>query len=161
MRFHLICRPDVPLQRWHRNEFWKEYTNIGSSTKMQEFIDGNDENIPRVHYKDLSYDQFVENYMRPNLPVIIEGLADDWPAMEKWTFKQLYKDYGDVEFMIGEDDIGTPINVTMKEYIQYMIVNKDDSPHYLFHKNLHRNEDTRSLQNDYTPPIYFDQDYQG
>jgi hypothetical protein len=68
-----------------------------------------EENIPRVHCDDLSVEDFIEKYQIPNKPVIIEGLADDWPAMSKWSFKYFYEKYGDVEFEVGEDEIGTPV----------------------------------------------------
>jgi hypothetical protein len=41
--------------------------------------------VDRVHCKDLSYDDFVCRYMQPNLPVIIQGLAEDWRATREWT----------------------------------------------------------------------------
>jgi hypothetical protein len=41
--------------------------------------------VERVHRRDLTYDDFVSRYMRTNLPVIIQGLTDDWRAAREWT----------------------------------------------------------------------------
>jgi len=127
---------------------------------MAKFLEEEEYNIPRVHASDLSYDEFIEQYQIPNKPVIIEGLSDDWPAMQKWTFKQLYQDYGDVEFEIGEDEIGTPVKVSMKDYIQYMVLNDDDSPMYLFQRDIHKVPAMTKLLEDYKVPDYFKVDYQ-
>ena len=39
-------------------------------------------------------------------------------------------------FKIGESDGGRKLKVTMKEYIEYALYNRDDSPLYLFEANL-------------------------
>jgi len=39
-------------------------------------------------------------------------------------------------FKIGESDSGRKLKVTLKEYIEYMIYNRDDSPLYLFESSL-------------------------
>lgn len=127
---------------------------------MHEFLKTETLNVPRVHYSELSQQDFLEKYQIPNQPVIIEGLADDWPAFEKWDFKTLYKEYGDVEFEIGEEQDGTPVKMALKDYIQYMIFNRDDSPAYLFQRNLHKDERMKELLKDYKVPVYFENDYQ-
>jgi len=63
--------------------------------------------------------------------------------MDTWNFAKLYQDYGEVEFEIGEDEIGTPVTLKLKDYIQYMIFNHDDAPFYLFQRNLHKNEEMK------------------
>jgi len=39
--------------------------------------------VPRV--KNISKEDFIKNYYKPQKPVLIEGLTKDWPAYEKWT----------------------------------------------------------------------------
>lgn len=39
--------------------------------------------IPRE--KTISKKDFLENYVRPQKPVVIEQLIEDWPAYEKWS----------------------------------------------------------------------------
>jgi hypothetical protein len=41
--------------------------------------------IDRIHRKDISYDDFVSKYMQKNVPVVIQGLCDDWKAKSKWV----------------------------------------------------------------------------
>lgn len=51
------------------------------------------EEIPRV--KDISKKEFIENYVVPQKPVVIENLTKDWPAYEKWNLdyiKEIAKD---------------------------------------------------------------------
>jgi hypothetical protein len=45
--------------------------------------------IDRVHTRDLSVQQFIDRYERPNKPVMIEGLSDHWKAHQKWSFHAL------------------------------------------------------------------------
>ena len=80
--------------------------------------------------------------------------------MDKWNFSQFYEDYGDVEFEVGEDEEGIPVNLKLKEYFQYMIFNQDDSPFYLFQRSLQKNPEMKKLLEDYEIPKYFKQDFQ-
>ena len=41
--------------------------------------------VPTVDASELSPDQFLERYMRPNLPVMITGLTDGWRATREWV----------------------------------------------------------------------------
>ncbi|KAI3997703.1 hypothetical protein MKX01_040676, partial [Papaver californicum] len=43
--------------------------------------------IERVNGKELSYEDFVKNYLEKNQPVIITGLMDDWKACNDWVTK--------------------------------------------------------------------------
>lgn len=45
--------------------------------------------IPRV--SGLSKHEFVENYLKPRKPVILEDFAKDWPALEKWDMDFIRK----------------------------------------------------------------------
>ncbi len=39
--------------------------------------------IPRV--KNITKEDFIENYVKPQKPVVIEQLIEDWPAYKKWS----------------------------------------------------------------------------
>jgi hypothetical protein len=41
--------------------------------------------IDRIHRKDISYQDFVSKYMHRNIPVIIQGVCDDWKAKSQWV----------------------------------------------------------------------------
>lgn len=49
--------------------------------------------VPRV--TRLSKEAFVERFNKPQLPVVLESLTEDWPAREKWTFDYLRQAVGD------------------------------------------------------------------
>ena len=44
------------------------------------------EDIPRV--KSISKEDFIEHYLKPQKPVVIERLIEDWPAFKKWDFER-------------------------------------------------------------------------
>ncbi|MBB5017230.1 hypothetical protein HNQ59_000492 [Chitinivorax tropicus] len=57
--------------------------------------------IPRRHR--LSRDEFYDQYFFTNRPVVITGMMDDWPALQKWNFDFFRQHYGDrqVEVQMG------------------------------------------------------------
>lgn len=60
--------------------------------------------------------------------------------------------FGDSMFKIGESDGGRKLKVTMKEYIEYALYNRDDSPLYLFEANLEEHPEFKAVLDDYKPP---------
>ena len=49
--------------------------------------------IPRL--KRVSRDEFLKGYFRPQEPVVIEHLVEDWPAYQKWNFDYMKEVGGD------------------------------------------------------------------
>ena len=45
----------------------------------------------------ISQQEFLENYYATNTPLVLTGMARDWPAMSKWTPDYIKANYGDVE----------------------------------------------------------------
>jgi len=43
--------------------------------------------IQRVDASEMTYEQFVEQFERPGIPVILTGLTSEWRANERWNFK--------------------------------------------------------------------------
>ena len=58
-------------------------------------------------------------------------------------------------FKIGESDSGRKLKVTLKEYIEYMIYNRDDSPLYLFESSLEDHPQAKVMMKDYEVPKFF------
>ena len=58
-------------------------------------------------------------------------------------------------FKIGESDSGRKLKVTLKEYIEYMIYNRDDSPLYLFESSLEDHPQAKVMMKDYEVPKIF------
>ncbi len=60
--------------------------------------------IPRL--KRPSRADFVERFLMPGLPVIIEGAIDDWPALHKWNPAYLAKAAGEREVEVTTEEDG-------------------------------------------------------
>jgi histone arginine demethylase JMJD6 len=57
---------------------------------------------------------------------------------------------------IGEDDDGVNLKIKMKHFLEYLMINQDDSPLYLFEGKLDRS--APGLLNDYEVSVYFKDD---
>lgn len=51
------------------------------------------EEIPRI--KTITKEDFVAQYLKPQKPVVIEKLIEDWPAYEKWSLDYIKQMAGD------------------------------------------------------------------
>ena len=47
----------------------------------------------------------------------------------------------------------------MKEYIEYCLFNRDDSPLYLFESNLEEHPTAKAMVHEYEPPRYLREDF--
>ncbi len=70
------------------------------------------------------------------MPVIIKGVAENWPGLSNWKLNNLLQRFGNSKFKVGESDSGRKLKVTLKQYIEYMLYGRDDSPLYLFESSL-------------------------
>ena len=60
--------------------------------------------LPIERRTGLTRDEFIENYLKPQKPVVFTDLSKDWPAMKKWTFEYMKQQYGHLEVpVIGPD----------------------------------------------------------
>ena len=57
--------------------------------------------IDRV--KSISKEDFLRNYIKPQKPVVIENLVDDWPAINKWSLDYMKEIAGDVNVPLYDD----------------------------------------------------------
>jgi histone arginine demethylase JMJD6 len=67
----------------------------------------------------------------------------------------LLERFGNGRFKIGESDSGRKLKVTLKEYIEYMLYNRDDSPLYLFESSLEDHDYGPTMLKDYKIPKFF------
>jgi hypothetical protein len=67
--------------------------------------------------------------------VMLNGLADTWPARHKWTTDQLLLDYGDVAFKISQRS-SKKVSMKFKDYVSYMEVQHDEDPLYIFDEKV-------------------------
>jgi hypothetical protein len=71
---------------------------------------------------DLSRDEFVNEYYSTNKPVVLKGIAGDWPALRLWTPAYLKAVCGgeDVEIMMNRDTVG-PADQSVSDRIRTQI----------------------------------------
>ena len=57
--------------------------------------------IQRV--KTISKKDFMESFVKPQVPVVIENLVEDWPATQKWDFNYIREKVGDKVVPLYDD----------------------------------------------------------
>ena len=85
----------------------------------------NPDNIQRVALADLTPHSYLTRFAVPNLPFIITGAVQQWPAAQ-WTTEWLEREYGDEPFKVGA------YVMSMRDYMRYCRQSTDESPLYLF-----------------------------
>jgi hypothetical protein len=53
--------------------------------------------------RNVDPDEFLEKYLRASRPVVLQGIADDWPALRRWS-------PGDLKSRFGEHEIEVQLN---------------------------------------------------
>lgn len=114
-------RSDIDPEAWNREGF------AGSDVCDLPLDESNP--IKREHCSELSVKRFIDEYERPAVPVVIDGVpeADGWGALKHWSLKKIN-------------------NQT------------DDSPLYIFDSTFDDHKDTKPLLDDYNVPKYFPED---
>ncbi|BBN10747.1 histone arginine demethylase JMJD6 [Marchantia polymorpha subsp. ruderalis] len=88
-------------------------------------------------------------------PVLLADLMTDWPANERWRLDELAKSCGDAAFKVSQPH-GKSIDMTMKDYAQYMSIQHDEEPLYIFDAQF--GESAPELLKDYKVPALFSED---
>lgn len=113
------------------------------------------QDIPRIPLEEMTVERFVEEFERPNRPVIIRNAAAHWPAMQKWK---------DDAYLINEcETIQKTFRATsaaasraatfsMKDYLHYATTVKEEAPLYLFERDFAQ---VPALKTDFEVPQYF------
>uniref|UniRef100_A0A803MEA6 F-box protein n=1 Tax=Chenopodium quinoa TaxID=63459 RepID=A0A803MEA6_CHEQI len=127
-------------KRWYRC-----YTSLGGFS-----VDNG--NVERKI--NLSMEDFQNKYDGKK-PVLIAGLADSWPAREKWTLDQLLLNYGDTTFKISQRS-PRKIKMKFKDYVSYMKLQHDEDPLYIFDEKF--GEVAPGLLKEYAVPHLFQED---
>ena len=96
--------------------------------------------IPRVH--TLTKKEFVRDYVKPQKPVVIEQLIEDWDAYTKWNLNYIKKVAGDKKVPLYDDrpvahDEGfnqAHATMTMSDYVD--LLKKEPTNYRIFLYNL-------------------------
>ncbi|CAO3563016.1 unnamed protein product [Mortierella alpina] len=91
--------------------------------------------IPVENYDDLDQETFYRRYGFPNRPVMIQKSGvESWPAWEQWTLEALVAKHGDTPFRISniDSDNEPSFRLCFKDFLHYLLYNKDQDPLYLF-----------------------------
>ncbi|UNZ00011.1 cupin-like domain-containing protein [Zhouia spongiae] len=110
--------------------------------------------IPRV--KTISKEDFIENYLKPQKPVVIEQLTSDWEAYDKWSLQYMAEVAGDKTVPLYDDrpvDYKDGFNepharMKMAEYVN--LLQKEPTNYRIFLYNLMK--EVPQLQKDFQWP---------
>lgn len=90
--------------------------------------------------ENISREDFTEYYLNPKKPLVIKGMAKQWPAYHKWTLEYLRDVIGDCIVPLydsGKADPAAPINapstqMRFSDYIQLVQTQPTDLRIFLF-----------------------------
>lgn len=95
--------------------------------------------IPRI--RNISKEDFIENYVKPQKPVVIEQLIEDWPAYKKWSLDYIDEIAGDRTVPLYDDrpisskfKFNEPhLKMKMSEYISLLKSKPTNYRIFLYH----------------------------
>lgn len=112
------------------------------------------EEVERV--SEISAKDFQKHYLKPQRPVVVEKITQDWPAFEKWNFEYIKQIAGDKVVPLYNNDpvdaekkVNEPIaRMKMSEYVDLLHNGPTDLRIFLY--NLMKQ--VPELQQDYRMP---------
>ncbi|MDX1364943.1 cupin-like protein [Oceanihabitans sediminis] len=112
--------------------------------------------IPRV--KDISKEDFIKNYFKPQKPVVIEQFIEDWPAYSKWSLDYMKEVAGDKTVPLYDDrpvdykDGFNQAHATMKMSDYVDLLKRKPTKYRIFLWNILK--EVPQLQKDYSYPDF-------
>lgn len=110
--------------------------------------------------KNLSTEDFIKKYFKPQIPVLIKGVAQEQPAGDKWTIDWFKEEMGDIEIAVFDNNqkkhvYSTTVNPDFKmpfgEFLD--LISKDEpSSIRMFRYNLYKQYPP--LRQDFSCPRY-------
>jgi len=114
-------------------------------------------NLQKVdRVRTISRKDFLQNYVKPQKPLVIENLIEDWPAFTKWNLDYIKEAVGEKEVPLYDDrpvDYKDGFNephakMKMKDYID--LLQKEPTRYRIFLYNILK--EVPSLQKDFKFP---------
>ncbi|TYH18046.1 hypothetical protein ES288_A05G238900v1 [Gossypium darwinii] len=143
-----FCRKPLQFDGFSSPFLYRRLYRCHTTLDGFSFDDGNVE-----RKNDISAEQFHREYDGIK-PVLLNGLADTWPARKTWTIDHLVPKYGDTTFKISSS---LKVSMTFKDYVSYMKQQHDEDPLYIFDDKF--GESAPGLLKDYTVPQIFQEDF--
>ncbi|QLE49532.1 cupin-like domain-containing protein [Nostoc sp. C057] len=101
---------------------------------------------------NLSYNEFIQEYVSMGKPVIITDVIQNWKAVTKWTLDFFKSECGTIECAVKEDKDEVDGLMTIADYIDYITIGNSERRLYLANWFI---SDYPQLLEDYKEPIYF------
>lgn len=81
----------------------------------------------------LSQKEFIDNYLKPGIPVVIPGaMKDQWPAWKKWDPEYFRDQLGDKQVRVAGE------KPTLRKFMESVMASTEEKPsHYLNEVNIH------------------------
>ncbi|MGO4913430.1 cupin-like domain-containing protein [Leeuwenhoekiella sp. W20_SRS_FM14] len=106
--------------------------------------------------KTITKAEFIKNYLKPQKPVVIENLIEDWPAFDKWDLDYIKDVAGDKEVPLYDDRPVTHedgfnqahAKMKMADYID--LLKKEPTTYRIFLYNIMK--EVPSLKKDFNFP---------
>ncbi|MFT7051362.1 MAG: hypothetical protein ACJAZK_001973, partial [Psychroserpens sp.] len=114
------------------------------------------QDIPRV--KNISKEDFIQDYFKPQKPVVIEQCITNWPAYNKWSLDYIKDVAGDLTVPLYDDrpvdykDGFNEPHATMKMSAYVTLLQSEPTKYRIFLWNLLK--EIPQLQKDYTFPDF-------
>ncbi len=95
------------------------------------------------HREGLSYEEFQEEYLYANRPVVVKGVLHQWKAVTRWTPEFFKNEFGGMKLTITEHEKGQTgydgnggMEYTMAEFIDRVLTSTDENPAPYFRNKI-------------------------
>lgn len=114
-------------------------------------------NLQKVdRVKSITKSAFIKQYVRPQKPLVMENLVDEWPAVQKWDFDYFREKVGDKTVPLYDDrpvdynDGFNQAHATMKMSAYIDLLQKEPTKYRIFLYNVLK--EVPELQEDFDFP---------
>eukprot|EP01125_Pyxidicula_operculata_P018709 TRINITY_DN6673_c0_g1_i1.p1 TRINITY_DN6673_c0_g1~~TRINITY_DN6673_c0_g1_i1.p1 ORF type:complete len:399 (+),score=116.35 TRINITY_DN6673_c0_g1_i1:60-1256(+) len=145
-KIHIPVDPPIQIHGLFSDTLYNEWycSQINPSKWAQtEFIE---------RRSNLSIEEFIEKYEKPNIPVIITDIVPQWEAYKKWNKEYLNSKFGNIKFKTDAQ-----LEFTLENYLQYSGNNHEERSIYLFDDSF--GSRAPEMLKEYEVPKYFPVDF--